>query len=180
LGARDRIQAMVDQRFFTEKYQIDRTLKQLNQASGYLADPSALAEITLGTCRDVMDAAVASMYVRDPKGMLRLIGTDEQADIPGTLPAATISGTHGSELVIRRVPAASRDHQEPLQRLLHEVHAELICLLRGDSGVDGIIVLGKRTNGSPYSPEDIAFLQAIGQMTVLALHSSRANQNLSR
>lgn len=180
LWARDLVQAMVDQRFFSEKYQIDRTLKQLNKASGYLADPSALADITLVTCRDVMDASTASMYVRDPRETLRLIGTDDQADVPVTLPVAAISGSSDSEMVVRRIPGTSREQQTAVQRLLHELHAELICLLRGEAGADGIIVLGRRRNGSPYSAEDIAFLQAIGQMTVLALHSSRANQNLSR
>jgi GAF domain-containing protein len=43
-----------------------------------------------------------------------------------------------------------------------------------------MIFVGRRITGTPYSAEDIAFLQAIGQMTVLALHSSRANQNLAR
>lgn len=180
LWARDRVQGIVDQRFFSEKYQIDKTLKQLNKASGYLADPSALADITLGTCRDVMDATTASMYVRDPKHTLRLIGTDEQADVPVTLPAEIVSDTANTDMVIRRIPGTTREQQSPVQRLLHDLHAELICLLRGEDGTDGIIAVGKRTSGTPFTPEDIAFLQAIGQMTVLALHSSRANQNLSQ
>ncbi|MEQ9411338.1 MAG: sigma 54-interacting transcriptional regulator [Fuerstiella sp.] len=180
LWARDQVQAAVDQRFFSEKYQIDKTLKQLNQASGYLTDPSALAEITLVTCRDVMDASTASMYVREGRGPLRLIGTDDRSTIPATLPVTTIADLNRTELVVRRIPAANREHQAPVQKLLHDLRAELICLLRGDEGVDGLIVVGKRTNGAAYSAEDIAFLQAIGQMTVLALHSSRANQNLSR
>ncbi|APZ93784.1 sigma 54-interacting transcriptional regulator [Fuerstiella marisgermanici] len=180
LWARDRIQAVVDQRFFSEKYQIDRTLKQLNRASGYLTDPSALAEITLGTCRDVMDASTASMLVREAKGNLRLIGSDLASKVPASLPPSILPQLDQPELIIRRIPASSRDLLSPVQQLLHDLKAELICLLRGETGVDGMIVLGKRTNGAPYSPEDLAFLQAIGQMTVLALHSSRANQNLSR
>lgn len=180
LWARDRIQSMVDQRFFSEKYQIDKTLKQLNQASGYLADPSALADITLTTCRDVIDAANASMYVREPRGTLRLIGADQASGVPGTLPASSVENVDDSRLVVRRIPMVQRDHQSPMQKLLYDLKAEVLCLLRSDTGIDGLIVLGRRSNGSSYSPEDIAFLQAIGQMTVLALHSSRANQNLAR
>lgn len=180
LWARDRVQSMVDQRFFSEKYQIDKTLKQLNQASGYLADPSALAEITLTTCRDVIDAASASMYVREPRGTLRLIGTDQSSSVPATLPASSVENVDDSRLVVRRIPMVQRDNQSTLQKLLYDLKAEVLCLLRSDTGIDGIIVLGKRSNGSSFSPEDIAFLQAIGQMTVLALHSSRANQNLAR
>ncbi len=180
LWARDRIQSVVDQRFFSEKYQLDKTLKQLNQASGYLADPSALAQITLVSCRDVMDASTSAMFVREASGTLRLIGADQSSNVPTSLSPEVLKNAGQSEQVIRRIPSLSRDKMLPVQQLLHDLPAELICFLRSEQGVDGLIILGKRNNGVPYSPEDIAFLQAMGQMTVLALHSSRANQNLAR
>ncbi|MEZ6122468.1 MAG: sigma 54-interacting transcriptional regulator [Planctomycetaceae bacterium] len=179
LWARDRIQAFVDQRFFSEKYQLDKTLKQLNQASGYLANPSALAAMTLGTCRDVMDASASSMYVREGTGGLRLIGTDQSSRVPGRCQLDVLKLVAGAETVVRRLGNRSGDADHPMQRLMRDLSSELICILRSDQEVDGLIVLGKRTSGVAYSPEDMAFLQAIGQMTVLALHSSRANQNLA-
>ena len=180
IWARDRVQSVVDQRFFSEKYQLDKTLKQLNQASGYLADPSALAQITLVSCRDVMDASTSAMYVREASGTLRLIGADYSSNVPASLTPDILKDAGQSEQVIRRIPSLSRETMLPVQQLLHDLPAELICFLRSEQGVDGLIILGKRNNGVPYSPEDIAFLQAMGQMTVLALHSSRANQNLAR
>ncbi|MCA9058534.1 MAG: sigma 54-interacting transcriptional regulator, partial [Planctomycetaceae bacterium] len=66
------------------------------------------------------------------------------------------------------------------QRLMHELRAEMLYLLNDDSGVRGIIAVGRRGSGAPYTAEDIAFLHAIGQMSVLSLHSSQANQNLAR
>ncbi|MEZ6129433.1 MAG: sigma 54-interacting transcriptional regulator [Planctomycetaceae bacterium] len=180
LWARDRIQTIVDLRFFSEKYQLDKTLKQLNQASGYLTDPAALAEITLSTCGDVMDASTAAMFVREGSGTLRLIGADKTSKAPDTLPADVLHEAKTSEMVVRRSALRSAVSESAVQKLLQNLSAELVCFLRGDQGVDGLIVLGKRTNGVAYSPEDVAFLQAIGQMTVLALHSSRANQNLAQ
>lgn len=180
LWARDRIQSVVDRRFFTEKYQLDRTLKQLNQASGYLSDPSSLAQITLGSCRDVLDASTSAMFVRESSGALRLIGADESSTAPTTLALDLPEGVVPSEQVVLRLPSLSRTNMAPVQKLLRELRAELICFLRGDRGIDGLIALGARNNDVAYSPEDIAFLQAMGQMTVLALHSSRANQNLAR
>lgn len=180
LWARDRFLAIVDQSFFSEKYQLDRTLKQLNQASGYLTDPAALAEITLATCRDVMDASSTAMFVREASGTLRLIGADVSSTAPASLPAELLQEAESSEIVVRRSALKSGDSESLVQQLLHDQSAELVCFLRGDQGVDGLILLSKRTNGVAYSPEDSAFLQAIGQMTVLALHSSRANQNLAQ
>ncbi|MCA9048544.1 MAG: sigma 54-interacting transcriptional regulator [Planctomycetaceae bacterium] len=183
LWARDRMQYVVDQRFFSEKYQLDKTLKQLNHASGYLADPSVLAEITLATCRDVLDASTASMYVRDASGAFRLIGTSEESSVPTTLPGDVFPDSEVFESVIRRSgshAAGQRDEIPGIQMLMSELSAELLCVLRSERGIDGLVALGTRSSGVAFSPEDIAFLQAIGQMTVLALHSSRANQNLAR
>lgn len=180
LWARDRFLSIVDQSFFSEKYQLDKTLKQLNQASGYLADPAALAEITLATCRDVMDASSSAMFVREASGTLRLIGADVSSTAPTTLPAELLEEAKTADIVVRRNTARIGENESLVQKLLHDQSAELVCFLRSDQGVDGLILLSKRTNGVAYSPEDSAFLQATGQMTVLALQSSRANQNLAQ
>lgn len=185
IWARDRLQSVVDRRFFSEKYQLDKTLNQLNQAAGYLTDPSAMAGLTLQTCREVINASTAAMFVREASGTFRLIGihsdSEELAALPRDLQLNEIlPQTEGAELVIRRVPSENRESMTKVQELMYDLHAELICFLRDEQGIDGIILLGRRASGSAYSAEDIAFLQAIGQMTVLALHSSRANQNLAR
>ncbi|MEZ6060884.1 MAG: sigma 54-interacting transcriptional regulator [Planctomycetaceae bacterium] len=181
LWTRDRLQAVVDRRFFSEKYQLDRTLQQLNQAAGYLTDPSAMAELTLRTCRDVIDASMAAMFVRDGSGTFRLIGVHNDPGMPDALPDSLPGQVRQAGPVIRRVPpASSRETISDLQRMLHSLKSELMCVLRDEHGVDGMIFVGRRSTGTAYSAEDIAFLQAIGQMTVLALHSSRANQNLAR
>ncbi len=180
LWIRDRLQAVVDRRFFSEKYQLDKTLQQLNQAAGYLTDPSAMAEMTLRTCRDVIDASMAAMFVREGTGTFRLIGVHNAPGMPTSLPDRLPDQVRHGGQVIRRVPSPNRETMSDLQRLLHTMKSELMCVLRDEHGVDGMIFVGRRSGGMAYSAEDIAFLQAIGQMTVLALHSSRANQNLAR
>ncbi|MCA9062582.1 MAG: sigma 54-interacting transcriptional regulator [Planctomycetaceae bacterium] len=194
LWARDRLKAAVDRRFVSEKYQLDRALHQLNRAAGYLADPSAISDITLKTCEDVIDASFAAMFIRDNSGTFRLIGAtgmwSSSSGRPATAPAATTlpSTLHTESIpnladnvaVIQRIPSPNRESMDPAQRLLHELRAELLYLLNDDSGFRGVIVVGRRCSGAAYTAEDIAFLHAIGQMSVLALHSSQANQNLAR
>ena len=180
LWMRDRIQAAIDLRFFSEKYQLDRALEQLNQAAGYLTDPTAMAEMTLRTCRKVIDASSAMMYVREGSGAFRLIGAYEAPDAPSRIDSERITLLESAEAVVLRVPAASRDSLSGVQLLLDEMGAELSFALRDEQGVAGAIYLGRRASNTTYSAEDVAFLQAIGQMTLLALHSSRANQNLVR
>ena len=74
----------------------------------------------------------------------------------------------------------SRESMEPVQRLLHDLRAELLCRLEVADGLHGVILLGRRRDGLAWSAEDFAFLQAMAQMSVLALHSSRANQTMAR
>ena len=180
LWVRDRLQAAVDRNFFSEKYQLERTLQQLNRAAGYLADPSGMSEITLKTCQDVIDATSACMYVRDGAGAFRLIGSRSAQTAPLVLRGDLVPSADPGEMVVQRVPSARREAMNPVQRLLHELKAELLCFLEDEGGLHGLIVVGRRRGGVAYTAEDIAFLHAIGQMSVLALHSSRANQTMAR
>lgn len=180
LWVRDRLQAAVDRNFFSEKYQLERTLQQLNRAAGYLADPSGMSEITLRTCQDVIDASSACMYARDGSGAFRLIGARSAPAAPLVLRGDQVPLAEPGEMVVQRVPSAKRDAMNPIQRLLQELKAELLCFLEDEGGLHGLIVVGRRRGGVAYTAEDIAFLHAIGQMSVLALHSSRANQTMAR
>lgn len=180
LWVRDRLQTVVDRRFFSEKYQLDRAMQQLNRSAAYLTDPSGMAEITLKTCQDVMDAASAMMFARDGHGSFRLIGTKASLHAPALLRPEQIPMFVSGESVIRRIPQTSLEAMDSVQRLLHELKSELLCMMEGEGGLHGVIVLGRRRSGGAYTAEDIAFLQAISQMSVLALHSSRANQTMAR
>lgn len=180
LWVRDRLQTVVDRRFFSEKYQLDRAMQQLNRSAAYLTEPSGMAEITLKTCQDVMDAASAVMYVRDGQGHFRLIGTKATTLAPAQLKPEQVPVFVPGETVIRRIPQTNQDAMDSVQRLLHELKSELLCLMEGEGGLHGVIILGRRRSAGTYTAEDIAFLHAIAQMSVLALHSSRANQTMSQ
>lgn len=180
LWVRDRLQGMVDRRFFSEKYQLDRTIKQLNRAAGYLTDPSGMAEVTVRTCQDIIDASWACMFVRDGQGMFRLIGASSTCTAPAQLRLQDLRGALTETLVVSRQPFSNRESMTPLQAMLHNLRAELACTLQDEGGLHGLVLVGRRASGAPYTAEDVAFLQAIAQMSVLALHSARANQDLAR
>lgn len=179
LWVRDRLQTVVDQRFFSEKYQLDRAMQQLNRSAAYLTDPSNMAEITLKTCQDVMDTTSAMMFVRDGQGCFRLIGTKATTHAPSQLKPEQIPAFVSGETVIRRIPHANLEAMDSTQRLLYDLKSELMCLMEGEGGLHGVIILGRRRSGGTFTAEDIAFLLAISQMSVLALHSSRANQTMT-
>ena len=180
LWVRDQLQSVVDRRFFSEKYQLDRAMQQLNRSAAYLADPSAMAEMTLKTCEDVTGAAWSAIYVRDGQGILRKIGSRGVTQVPDKLATEPLQTDPSASAIIPRLPSANRESMEPIQRMLHDLRAELLCRLEVAEGLHGVILLGRRRDGLVYSAEDFAFLQAMAQMSVLALHSSRANQTMAR
>ncbi len=180
IWVRDQLQAVVDRRFFSEKYQLDRAMQQLNRSAAYLTEPGAMAELTLRTCEDVIGASWSMMLLRDAADHFRLTGSRGPSQAPPALTVNDLSDDESESTIIPRLPAATRESMNRMQLLLHTTKAELICRLEGQDGLHGIILLGRKGSGVPYSAEDFAFLHAVAQMTTLALHSSRANQTLAR
>ncbi|MFN9718224.1 MAG: hypothetical protein ACK58L_05980, partial [Planctomycetota bacterium] len=138
LWVRDRLQAAVDRRFFSEKYQLDRAMQQLNRSAAYLAEPSAMADMTLRTCEDVMDASWAIMYARDGQGVFRLIGSRSASNAPAQLRAEQISGAEPAQTVVERMPSANREAMPPIQQLLYDLRCELVCFMEGEGGIHGL------------------------------------------
>ncbi|MFM7925046.1 MAG: sigma-54 interaction domain-containing protein, partial [Planctomycetaceae bacterium] len=111
---------------------------------------------------------------------LRQIGSRGSTQVPEKLATELLQSDPSLSAIIPRLPSANRESMEPIQRLLHDLRAELLCRLEVAEGLHGVILLGRRRDGLVYSAEDFAFLQAMAQMSVLALHSSRANQTMAR
>ncbi len=180
LWARDKVQWLVDHQLFSEKYQLDRTLQQLNQASGYLSDPVALADMTLQACEDVVACSSACLYLKDAAGSFRLIAARGSSSVPSRVTEVMLATVSNQEVIVRRSSLRVGRTPSESDLLLDMLGAELLCFLRSADEIDGLIVISKRANAVAYSAEDVAFLQATCQMTELALNSSRANQNLAQ
>ncbi len=180
LWLRDQFQHVIDRRFFSEKYQLDKALQRMNRAAGRLADPQSLGEMMLGTCVDAIQTESAAIYFTQTSGgELRLVAVRnyDQAPVeisdPDTLAALP-------DVPTRRVLSVTRETMSPVQAFMHDLHAELLYPLEGDNGAVGLVVLGRKQHAAAYTAEDLAFLRAIGQITTIALHSARTNQDLAR
>jgi transcriptional regulator with GAF, ATPase, and Fis domain len=170
---RDHLQRLVDRRFFREKYQLDKALQRMNQAVGHLVEPAVLAERLLASCRDVLLADRAALYLGEPKRqLLQLVAADPNSKFPLQLPA-------DEALLSELAPASSLQRVSPgttqAQLRLRELKAHLVHALEIDGEVAGVVLLGPKRNGEPYSAEDLTFLTALGQVTCLALQSAKVH-----
>jgi transcriptional regulator with GAF, ATPase, and Fis domain len=179
LWLRDGWQRAIDRRFFREKYRLDKALRRMNRAEGQLADTQVLAEQMLNSCRDVLQADRAALYLRgDKSSYWRLtcaLGNVQRLPIQVPVSDALLQ-TLTREGTVQRTLAAPET--APEQTLLRQLHVDLIHGLEMDGVVSGFVALGTKRGGGAYSAEDLTFLTALGQMTGVALHNAKVQQDL--
>jgi transcriptional regulator with GAF, ATPase, and Fis domain len=180
LWLRDRIQQTIDRKFFREKYQLDKALRRMNRAVSQIAEPEALAEMMLGQCRDVLRVDRAALYLRNGvDGPFQLVSAYGIEDI-----TMQVDGVDQLEEALResgclqRVTSGTRGEMSTVQQLLHELDADLIHAIDVDEGICGLVMLGAKKNGGGFTAEDLTFLNALGQITNVALHSAKVDQEI--
>ena len=182
LWLRDQFQQMIDRRFFREKYQLDKALERMNRAVGHLVDPTALADMMLTSCRDVLQVERAALYLRSSRnGPFELVSSEGMENIP--LECAASGPFHDAlhqSGSLQRVTPESRSRMSPVQNLLRELHADLVHGLEVDGSFVGLVVLSEKKNGASFTAEDLTFLNALGQITNIALHSASVHEDITR
>ncbi len=182
LWMRDLFQQMIDRKFFREKYQLDKALQRMNRAVGSLMSPESLAEMMLVSCRDVLNVERAALYIRtSAEGSFQLVAALGSQNIPIQFePSAEFLAALRQAGSLQRVTAGTRSELSPVQNVLLELRADLVHALEVDSGVVGLVLLGGHKSASAFSAEDLTFLNALGQITNVALHSAKVDQNVTR
>ena len=75
---RDRLQQLIDRRFYREKYQLDKALQRMNRAVEHIVDRETLAHRMIGSCREVLRAERIAVYLRDVESSsFQLIAAEE-------------------------------------------------------------------------------------------------------
>lgn len=182
LWLRDRFQRVIDQRFFREKYRLDRTLQRMNRAVGRMADPESLSELLLASCRDVLQIDRAALYWRSaPDGPFQMVAADASDNLPMTItPNADFLLALEDGGSLQRINTDTRADVSSVQGVLNSLQAGLVHGLNGEDGIIAMIALGEKEPKAPFTAEDLTFIHTLGQIANVAFHSVRVHQNLSR
>lgn len=182
LWLRDRIQQMIDRRFYREKYQLDKAFQRMNRAVGHLLDRQSLAHRMLVSCLDVLGVEFAAVYLRDSgRGTFQLIASEQAESIPLQFtPEEGFLERLRHDTTLQRIGPAIRGSKSVVQNTLRSLHADLLHALESDGNVAGFVILGPKKNGASFTAEDLTFLSALGQITSVALHSVKIHQDLAR
>jgi transcriptional regulator with GAF, ATPase, and Fis domain len=182
LWLRDMFQGMIDRRFYREKYQLGKALERMNRAVGRLADPEAVAQLMLSSCRDVLGVDRAALYLRtatdSPFRLIAAYGAESlprqfAADHPLIL-AVMASGN------VQRALLGSMSDVASAQTALRELRIDLAHGMQIGNETVGLVLLGAKQTSTPFSGEDFTFLNALGQITNVALYTVKSDRDLER
>lgn len=176
--SRDRLQQGIDRRFYREKYQLDKALQRVNRAINRMEDRETLGQRMLSSCRDYLASSLGALYLREPGGTtFQLVSVDGEGTVPEQfrVPPEVMQRIR-TEIAIQRVSGGS----DELTQILRELKCELLFPLQSDGDVEGVVALARRKDGTPYTAEDLTFLNTLGQFTSVALRSVRTHQDFAR
>jgi transcriptional regulator with GAF, ATPase, and Fis domain len=182
LWLRDMFQGMIDRRFYREKYQLGKALERMNRAVGRLADPEAVAALMLSSCRDVLGVDRAALYLRtSAESPFRLIAAYGAESLPRQFPGdhALIQAVVESGN-LQRALLGSRSDLASAQTVLRELRIDLAHGMQIGNETVGLVLLGAKQTSTPFSGEDFTFLNALGQITNVALYTVKSDRDLER
>ena len=207
LWLRDLFQQMIDRQFFRDRYRLDKALQRIQHSVAKLGDPKAIAQLFLGSCRDVLGVERGALYLRsacdEPFQLMALAGAGDGSSplpldgpfisplklrsvegwlLPSVLPLdAPFLSTLKDQGSLQRITPGSRSELSPEQALLWELDVDLVHALESSEGVAGLVLLGEKRHAISFTSEDLTFLNALGQIANVAMYSAQVvDQNISR
>jgi transcriptional regulator with GAF, ATPase, and Fis domain len=176
--ARGRLRRALDRRFSREKYQLDVTLRRMGQAVGQLADPATVAQRLLAAATEALGVARAAVY----------LGRDEP---PAFEQAGSVGGMPGGQVLKPGDPLVEALQVQgtvavwpgpapaatPAQRQVQALGGELAHALTHEGRLLAVLLLGPKER-MPFLPDDLTFLDALAQVTVLALENAQGHQTI--
>lgn len=182
LWGRDRLQQLIDRNFYREKYQLDKALQRMNRAVERVGDRETLARRMVASCRDVLRTERVAVYLRDVgQSSFQLMAMEGNSDMPTQFLAdEDLLTTLQQEPAVARSVVPLGAGVSSSQQILRSLRAELMYAFESDGELAGVVVLGPKQGANVYTAEDLTFMNALGQITSVALHSVKVHQDISR
>ena len=178
IWGRDTIQRVLDRNFFSEKYQFDKALGRMNRVVAGTLEPEAVSEGLLTSCRDVLQAEEAALYLRK-RGQpdFRMLISSGRTSFPRQV---KLDDDMIAELELDRVWQKVSQSSRPIQRMIREINAEVVHGLEIHGQLAGILVLGAKPAHKSYSAEDVAFVTSMARVASIALQCAIVQQDVSK
>jgi phosphoserine phosphatase RsbU/P len=185
----NRLQKMIDQRFFREAYSTEQLLSELSDEARNFTEVAPLLEtITrrLGSTLHIDRIAVFlrsgdTYHLQLATGMPMTAGAAQIFSLPAaSTTITTLSRAKAPANVYRDDPSSWLiDATDAERNALNDLSTELLVPLPGRTRLAGVIALGPKSSEEPYSKTDRQLLQTIASQTGLALENAELFENLT-
>ncbi len=175
-----RVRKAIDRKLHREKYQLERTLRQMSAAVEQMMDAPTLSQRFLHALAELLGFEKGAVYLREGELPLYRLVTHLGGEPPLTeLPTGSplINALTQSPLV--RLRAGPGPQPEPAQRQLALLQAEIAVPLRHEGNFLAVLLVGARTHGS-YQADEIHLLTTFSQIAALALQGAQGHQAMDR
>ncbi len=177
---RDATQAWVDKYFFREKYDVALMLQHLSWTAVSVLDLDRLARMILDELTETMHITTAAVVLIDQESQtFRLraqkgLPPDYILTMRGDNPILTWLGSRGELLRIEDVEVLPRFRglwrQERAE--LDAAGVQLLLPLKVRTELVGVILLGPKRSGIPYSPDEHLNLMTLANQTAIAVQNA--------
>ncbi len=177
-----RLRKAIDRRLHREKYQLDKTLRQMSQAVEQMVDPPTLGRRFLHALGELLQLQRGALYLRDGNPPLFRLAAHLGAEprLRELPPGAPLVDSLGHAPLVQ-VPARLGAAREPAQSQLALLGGQVAVPLRHERQLMALLLVGPRPGG--YDAEELHLLTAFAQVGALALHGAQGHQaidNLNR
>ena len=176
--ARGRIQRLVDRLFSREEYSYRGTVEATSRALATILDTDRIADALLETLTEVMAIEWGVLLVLDdaPEGPRRFARPD---DAPLRLTPALLDAAMRRHRLWTAYDTAWRDGAGQANPLSAAGATLLVPAHFEQRGV-GLVALGDRKSGAPYTADDLDLIQTLVNQAALALQNAHATEVIRR
>jgi PAS domain S-box-containing protein len=177
---RDRIQDWVDQHFFREKYDAAAMLQRLSRQVASVLDLRQLAELILDEITNTMQISKVVLVIRDREtGAFsamaeRGAGESAQLQFKPDSPIVGWLATHDDVLTASdlRLQPQFKGLWAQERADLAAARIELFIGSRVGGDLVGILALGPKLSGTPYTPDEQRTLETLANQTAVAVQNA--------
>jgi serine phosphatase RsbU (regulator of sigma subunit) len=174
LPIRNRVQGMVDRRFFRKRHDYPQILKRLQEQMLEAVSLKALGALAVESAQQALSARLVAFFLSDEVGIFRVIakiGLPDQSVAKINMRAGTsVQGLNGvcktSKLGWPRDDLA----------VLQNAGIKVLAAARFKNQLLGVLGLGVKLSGEDYDEEDLDFLAALADQAAPAIDNQRLRE----
>jgi two-component system NtrC family sensor kinase len=171
-------QIMLERLLAKGRYDYQRTLKRVSRTIAAVLDRDAIVRLlqeVLGTALKVEQGVLLlrdpSTHTFQPYGAVGAAPPESNESPPIMTEEMIHTLEHDTQPILRR-------GADPFG-ILAPLKAELLLPLRFEGRLDGVLILGAKRSGDPFTREDLDLLETLGHQSALAIQNARSYRALA-